>query len=231
MMADIQSTLDCCSYGLYIVTSHSNGKLNGQISDALMQVTAFPPQTAVCINKSELTHEYIKESGVYAVNILNKSADLPFIGLFGFKSGRDIDKFSKVKHKIGETGCPVVLENTVSTFEVKVTKEIDLGTHTMFIGDVVNAEQIKDSEVMTYSYYKTNLKGKTSKNSPSYHEKEKKMPSEKSKKYICDVCGYVYDPAEGDPENGVEAGTSFADISEDWVCPICGVGKDEFSPE
>ena len=187
-MINCQNVLDNCSYGLYIVTSNSKGKLNGQISDALMQVTAFAPQTAVCINKNELTHEYIKESGVYAANILKKSSDLQFIGLFGFKSGRDTDKISQVKYKIGETGCPIVLENTVSSFEVKVTKEIDLGTHTMFIGEVVNAEQIKDDEVMTYGYYKTSLKGKTSKNSPSYNEnaKEKKMTSEKSGKYICD---------------------------------------------
>ncbi|MDD3223383.1 MAG: rubredoxin [Clostridium sp.] len=48
------------------------------------------------------------------------------------------------------------------------------------------------------------------------------------KKYVCLVCGYIYDPAEGDPENGVAKGTSFKDISDDWVCPLCGVGKDEF---
>ena len=50
------------------------------------------------------------------------------------------------------------------------------------------------------------------------------------KKYVCDVCGWVYDPAVGDPENGIEPGTAFEDIPDDWVCPLCGVGKDEFSP-
>jgi len=54
---------------------------------------------------------------------------------------------------------------------------------------------------------------------------------EKMKKYICDLCGYVYDPAEGDPDNGVQPGTSFADVPEDWVCPLCGAAKEDFSPE
>ncbi len=49
-------------------------------------------------------------------------------------------------------------------------------------------------------------------------------------KYQCEPCGYIYDPAEGDPDNGVEAGTDFNDIPEDWVCPVCGLGKEEFAP-
>jgi rubredoxin len=51
------------------------------------------------------------------------------------------------------------------------------------------------------------------------------------KKYICDVCGYVYDPAKGDPDNGVKAGTAFEDLPDSWSCPDCGVGKDQFSPQ
>jgi rubredoxin len=50
-------------------------------------------------------------------------------------------------------------------------------------------------------------------------------------KYVCDVCGYVYDPAAGDPDNDVAVGTAFKDISDDWVCPICGAEKDMFSAE
>lgn len=49
-------------------------------------------------------------------------------------------------------------------------------------------------------------------------------------KYVCDVCGYIYDPEEGDPDHGVSAGTAFEDIPDDWVCPLCGLGKDVFSP-
>ena len=50
-------------------------------------------------------------------------------------------------------------------------------------------------------------------------------------KYVCDVCGFVYDPAVGEPDNGIEPGTAWEDVAEDWVCPLCGVGKDSFSAE
>lgn len=48
------------------------------------------------------------------------------------------------------------------------------------------------------------------------------------KKYVCQVCGYIYDPAEGDPDGDIAPGTAFEDIPDDWVCPLCGVGKDDF---
>lgn len=51
------------------------------------------------------------------------------------------------------------------------------------------------------------------------------------KKYVCEVCGYVYDPEVGDPDSGVAPGTAWEDVPEDWVCPLCGVSKDEFKPE
>jgi len=51
------------------------------------------------------------------------------------------------------------------------------------------------------------------------------------KKYVCDLCGYVYDPAEGDPDNGIKPGTAFEDLPEDWICPLCGAAKSDFSPE
>ncbi len=50
-------------------------------------------------------------------------------------------------------------------------------------------------------------------------------------KYVCTVCGYIYDPALGDPENGIAAGTAFEDLPDEWVCPVCGADKDQFEPE
>ena len=160
--------LDKCSYGLYIVTSCDEKKINGQISDALIQITATPPRVAVSMCQFEYTHEMILKSKVFAVSVLNMSADLNFIGNFGFRSGRDFDKFKDIKYKIGKNGCPLVLEHTASYFEAKVIKTMDLGTHTLFIADVLDGEMIKDSEVLTYCYYKEHLKGKVHKNSPSY---------------------------------------------------------------
>ena len=52
-----------------------------------------------------------------------------------------------------------------------------------------------------------------------------------SQKFVCETCGYVYDPAEGDAAGGIKPGTEFADLPDTWVCPACGVGKDDFSPQ
>lgn len=68
------------------------------------------------------------------------------------------------------------------------------------------------------------------KNNKDYYYQNRKVEL-KMKKYVCEPCGYVYDPEIGDPDSGIEPGTAFEDIPEDWVCPICGVGKDMFVPE
>lgn len=224
-----QTVLDNLTYGLYIVTSHFDGKLNGQITDALMQVTAFPPRVAVSINKSELTHEYITQSGVFGVSVLGRSADLKFIGLFGFNSGRNIDKLAQVKYKIGETGCPLVTENVVACFEAGVLNALDLDSHTLFTADVLNAETVSDGDILTYRYYTQNMKGKVSKNSPSYHAEETPETQMESGGYVCDICDYVYDPGTGDPVGGIAPDTPFENLPENWVCPICGADKTHFS--
>jgi len=169
-MQEQQHFLDKCSYGLYVITSCDGEKLNGQISDALIQVTATPARVAVSICTFEYTHEMIIKSKVFGVSVLSTSADLKFIGNFGFRSGRDFDKFKDVKYQFGTLGCPLLLENTTAHFEVKVIKTIDLGTHTLFIGDVQDGKIVKDTDVLTYCFYKEHLKGKPHKNSPSYRE-------------------------------------------------------------
>lgn len=233
------------SYGLYVVTSRLGDKLNGQIANTVFQVTAEPPQVAVSISKENLTHEYISASRLFGVSILDQSTPMKFIGLFGFKSGRDVDKLSEVAHREGTTGCPLVTDNTLSAMEVRVTDQVDAGTHTIFVGEVVGGEVLREGTPLTYAYYYDQKKGKTAKNAPTYRgptptagvktgsaqaETSERRPGGMMK-YICDICGYVYDPAVGDPENGVPAGTAFDKIPDDWVCPICGASKDQFSPE
>ena len=122
------------SYGLYIVTSHDEGKLNGQIVNTIIQVTSEPPKVAVIINKKNLTHEYISKSKAFAASVLDESAPMKFFGPFGFRTGRDIDKLEKVQFKLGTTGCPLITENAISVLEAEVIDQIDLGTHTIFIG-------------------------------------------------------------------------------------------------
>jgi ferric-chelate reductase [NAD(P)H] len=156
------------SYGLYIVTSKDGAQLNGQIVNTVIQVTSEPPRVAVIINKKNLTHEMISKSLVFAACIMDESVTIKFIGPFGFKSGRDVNKFESMKYKLGVTGSPMVLEYTLSALEARVINQIDLGSHTVFIADVVNTEIFKEGNPLTYRYYHENLRGKTPPNAPSY---------------------------------------------------------------
>ena len=151
-----------------MISSAKEGKLNGQIANTVFQITSKPARIAISINRENLTYEYIKNSGVFSVSILSTEAPFKFIGLFGFRSGRDIDKFEKVKYKIGVTGAPIVLEYALGYIEAKVIDSIDVGTHTLFIGEVVDADFIQEGTPMTYDYYHNVVKGKTPPKAATY---------------------------------------------------------------
>ena len=227
-------TLHKVSYGLYIITSTNNDKINGQIANVLFQITSEPPRFAISINKQNLTHEYIKKSKVFAASILSVNAPMTLIGNFGFKSGRDIDKFKDINYNIGKTKSPIVTDGSLAFVEGKIIDSIECGTHTIFIGEVVNAEILSDDKPMTYEYYHKVKGGVSPKTAPTYMksiDETVKKEEEKMDKYVCKVCGYVYDPEKGDPESGIEPGTAFEDLPEDWVCPLCGAKKYNFEKQ
>ncbi len=219
------------SYGVYLVTTMWKDKINGQIANAVMQVIAEPPKMAVAINKNNYTHELIENSGVFIIEILDKDTPMSFIGRFGFRTGREINKFEGIEYEKGVTGAPIVKEHVVGYLECRVEKSLDVGTHTIFVGEVVRTEYLKDAEPMTYAYYHKVKNGKAPKSAPvDYEDRKESGKMEEKKKYVCKVCGYVYDPANGDPDHGIEPGTAFEDLPEDWTCPLCGVPKSEFEP-
>jgi flavin reductase (DIM6/NTAB) family NADH-FMN oxidoreductase RutF len=218
--------LRAISYGMYIIGSRKNNKLNGQIANTVFQVTSRPPKIAVSINKLNLTHEYIEASKVFTVSVLCQTTPVSFISRFGLRSGREIDKLERISYKIGNTKAPVIIENAASYFDVKVVNEVDVGSHTIFIGEIVDAEVLLDDECMTYSYYHQVKRGITPKSAPSYII-EKNYSSEKPK-YRCTVCGYTYDPKIGDSDGGILKGTPFEELPDDWKCPVCGASKVEF---
>jgi ferric-chelate reductase [NAD(P)H] len=156
------------SYGLYIISTISGEKSNAQLANTVFQVTSNPQLIAISISKTNLTHQLIKESGVYAVSVISENATLPFIGIFGFRSGRDVDKLSRVSYKKGVTGCPLITENTLAAIEARVVQEVDAGTHTVYIGEIIGGEILGKGVPMTYAYYQTHLKGKTPPASPTY---------------------------------------------------------------
>jgi len=213
------------SYGLYVVTSKKDGKFNGQIANTVIQVTSDPQMISVCLNKQNLTHEFVQASKVLAVSILSQETPMEFIGRFGFKSGRDVDKFKDLQPVLGVTGAPIVLDNALAYLEAQVVDSISVVTHTLFIGKLANAEVVKEEgEPLTYAYYQLVKRGKSPKTAPTYQKPEPKA----GQKWRCTVCGYIYDPAVGDPDGGIKPGTAFEDIPAGWVCPVCGAAKDQF---
>lgn len=229
-----KKTLHKISYGLYVVCSRNNDKYNGQIANAVFQVTAEPPTIAISINKQNLTHEYISKSKVFTMSILSVEAPMTFIGKFGFKSGRDIDKFADTKYELGKTEVPIVKDYSIGCVEGRVIDKVDVGTHTVFIANIEDAMLFGKQEPMTYEYYHKVKGGYSPKTAPTYYKEMDKAEKKEEKnmdKYVCDVCGYIYDPELGDPDNGVPAGTAFEDVPDDWVCPVCGAPKTSFSKE
>jgi len=233
-----QQALDKFTYGLYLVSSRDGEQRNGLVVNTVVQVALTPTLVSVAINKNSLTNEYIRKSGVFGISVLDKDTPMEFIGRFGFRSGREFDKFEGVNYENGITGVPLITDYAVSLIEARVREMVDCNTHTLFIGEVVAARIIKNTEPLTYAYYHLVKKGKTGKGAPTYRQEKrdvqeiiKKEGSKKMQRYVCTVCGYVYDPATGDPENGIPAGTPFENLPADWVCPVCGAAKDQFEPE
>ena len=229
-----EKTLHKISYGLYIISSKNKEKNNGQIANVIFKITSIPPQIAISINKENLTYKYIKNSKVFSASILSEETPMNFIGNFGFKTCRYINKFKNIKYITGITTAPIVTDYTVGFIEAEVINEIDFGTHSIFIALVKDAQILSDEKPMTYEYYHKVKGGVSPKTAPTYSSKIDKInekEEEKMDRYVCDVCGYVYDPEKGDPENEIKPGTAFEDISDDWVCPLCGASKVEFSKQ
>ena len=225
------------SYGLYVVTTQSGDKKGGYIANTLCQVTATPPQFAISCNKDNYTTSLIQQSGVFGFSILSQKANPALIGNFGYKSGRDFDKFHGVSHFKGKTGIPIITDSSIAWFECKVNHFYEVGTHLIFIGEVVDNGILEEKGIpLTYSYYREVLKGYSPKNAPTYIEKEKiessySHISNQADVWQCQLCHYEYEEAKGDPISGIQPGTSFLDVPDDWVCPICGAGKSLFEKE
>jgi len=217
------------SYGLYVIASKKESLLNGQVANTVFQISSEPMTIAISLNKKNLTNEYVRESKSFVVSVLSQDAPLSLIGQFGFKSGRDTDKFQGINYLLSQDGVPYLTDNTLAYMGARVINEIDALTHTVFIGEVTEAEVLKEGTPMTYAYYQQVKKGGVHQNAPTYIKSQApEAAAEKAGKFVCSVCGYIYDPEMGDPDNGVPAGTPFEKLPSDWVCPVCGAAKSEF---
>lgn len=240
------------SYGLYLVASEFQGKKAGYIANTTFQVTSQPEQLAISCHKKNLSTQIILDSGIFSVSVLKKEVNMKIIGDFGFMSSNDIDKFSGINTITSVTGAPIVLDSSVAWFDCKVTHSVDLGSHILVIGEVVDADEISDEEPLTYKHYREKYKMLSPKNSPTYIEKsvldaetavtpEKEQVQEEEEHeheyvfdgqcWVCVICGFTYNPEEGDPAIGIPPGTPFEALPEDYKCPICNAGKEYFKKE
>lgn len=234
------------TYGLYLVATEYQGKKAGYIANTTFQVTSDPEQLAISCHKKNQTTQVILDSGIFSVSVLKKDVNMKIIGDFGFMSSNDIDKFKGINTIIAKTGAPIVLDSSIAWFDCKVVHSIDLGSHFLIIGEVLDADEISDEEPLTYQYYREKYKMLSPKNSPTYIENsllnaEKETVATAIKieepehehvfngeSYVCVICGFTYDPAEGDPGMGIPPGTAFEDLPEDYKCPICNASKEYF---
>ena len=187
------------SYGLFVVSARTGEKDNGCIINTVQQITQEPLKLSVAVNKDNFTHDMIKESGVFNISVLTESVPFEVFERFGFKSGRDTDKFDGVDYaERSENGILYLTKYTNGLISGKVIEAVDCGTHTLFVADVTEAKILSDEKSVTYQYYFDNIKPK---------------PEAKKKGYVCKICGYVYEGEE---------------LPGDFICPWCKHGAVDF---
>ena len=187
-------------YGLYVLTAKNDEKDNGCIINTVMQVTSDPLQIAVAVNKRNYTNEMIRSTRKFNVSILSEKSDFEIYKHFGYQSGHDVDKFSTFTDvKRSPNGVLYITKGTNAYMSAYVQQEVDLGTHTLFIAQLVAAENLAEDKSATYDYYQNNIKPK---------------PENAAKKgWRCKICGYIY---EGE------------NLPADYICPVCKHGAADF---
>jgi len=251
------------SYGLYLVSAKYQDTKTGYVANTVFQVTSQPPKFGISCNKDNFSSEIIKQSGAFAFSILREKASTGLIGDFGYRSGREIDKFKGVNYFIGETGSPIIKDSCVAWFDCKITDTFDVGSHLIFIGEVLASDLIDpEANSLTYKYYREVMKGFSPKNAPTYVDKtnihnnrllvinQNVVPGghcdesqntlnegiagqarNENELWQCQLCHFTYESEKGDPISGIEPGTKFEDLPDDWCCPICGADKSMFEKD
>ncbi len=187
-------------YGLYVLTANENGKDNGCIINTVMQVTSDPLQIAIAVNKRNFTTGMIQNTKKFNISVLAENSEFEIFKRFGYQSGKDVDKFSDFfDTKRSPNGVLYITKNTNSYMSAYVKQEIDLGTHILFIAQLVEAEKLSEIPTVTYNYYQKNIK-------PAPQSTNKKG-------WRCKICGYIY---EGE------------NLPADYICPICKHGAIDF---
>ncbi|MCR4891886.1 MAG: flavin reductase [Lachnospiraceae bacterium] len=199
------------TYGLFVLTAADDKKANGCIINTAIQQTAEPNRVSITVNKQNYTEGLIQKSGKFNLSFIDESAEFSLFQHFGFRSGRDADKFAdldKAAYETAANGIPYIKKGCNAFMSLKVEQTIDLGSHTLFIAHVEDGENLSKNASMSYAFYHANVKPKP------------QEVKSKGKVWVCKICGYVYDE---DKE-----GVAFEDLPADWTCPWCKHGKQDF---
>ncbi len=200
------------SYGVYLCTSWDEGRPVGCVANSAMQITAEPATLAVSLNHGNYTNRCVSDTGYFSVCVLAEDCDPKLIGKFGFFSSREKDKFADLSWQV--RGKLPVPDGAMCWFSCRVIDKMETATHTVFLGEVMDADVLKAGTPMTYAYYHKVLKGKTAAKAPTYIAPE---AGQTAAKYVCKICGYVYDGK-----------VPFEELPDDWLCPVCGAPKSQF---
>lgn len=183
------------TYGLFVLTSESDGKDSGCIINTAGQVTSEPNRISIAVNKANFTHDLVKTSGKFNLSILSEAASFDTFKHFGFQSGREVDKFADYTEcKRSKNGLYYITAGTNAYISATVEQTIDLGSHTLFIATVDDMEVLSDVPSASYAYYQSEIKPKPEK------------PAGGKTVWRCKICGYVYEGEE---------------LPKDYICPLC----------
>jgi flavin reductase (DIM6/NTAB) family NADH-FMN oxidoreductase RutF len=192
------------TYGLYLLNTRDGDCDNGCIINTAVQLAEDPVRIGVSVIKKNKTCQMILSSGVFNVSTVSEKAPFSVFQRFGMQSGRDADKFQDFPHvSRSENGLLYLTKYTNAYYSCKVVEQVDLGTHILFIGQLTDAQVLSQEKTCTYGYYQQHIKPKPAK------------PVSEKPQWVCTVCGYVYEGEE---------------VPEDYICPLCNHGKDDFVP-
>ena len=190
------------SYGLFVLTAKAGDKMNGCITNTAIQVASAPNQISFAVNKANYTHEMLIGAKAANISVISEAADFELFKHFGFQSGRDVDKFANFsEYKLAENGIPYITKGTNAYFSIDIKQTVDLGSHTLFIGEPTVMEVLSDAASATYGYYQSNIKPKPEAKPADTDKLPKGMH-----KWRCKICGYEY------------VGETLPD---DYICPVC----------
>ncbi len=186
------------SYGLFVLTAREGAKDNGCIINTAIQAASTPNQISICVNKANYTHDMIMRTGAFTVSVISQKASFELFEHFGFQTGREVEKFADYAACArGENGIYYVTEGTNAYISVKVAKTEDLGSHTMFIGEITDMEVLSEDESVTYEYYMHHIKPKP---------QDTGNTEDGQTIWRCTICGYEFVGEE---------------LPDDFICPLC----------